>query len=62
MCFIRLQALPDGLGNERKMDMKNRLVVPVVLLMFGAIVLSAASLSAAEKPEQDVASLIKALS
>ena len=44
-----------------KMDMKNRMVVPAIVLMLGAFVLSAATVSAADKPEQDVASLIKAL-
>ena len=42
--------------------MKNRLVLPVVLVMFGAIVLVAATATAADKPEQDVSALIKALS
>jgi len=41
--------------------MKNRLVSPVVLVMFGAIVLSAATAVAADKPDQDVSALIKAL-
>ncbi len=41
--------------------MKNRLVVPVVFMMFGAIALPAARVWAAEKPQQDVAGLIKAL-
>ncbi|MBC8371971.1 MAG: putative porin, partial [Planctomycetes bacterium] len=42
--------------------MKNRLVLPVVLVMFGAVVLVAATATAADKPEQDVSALIKALS
>ena len=42
--------------------MKNRLVVPVVLVMFAAVVFSASMATAAEKPDQDVAGLIKALS
>ncbi|MDP6543301.1 MAG: putative porin [Phycisphaerae bacterium] len=41
--------------------MKNRLVLPVVLVMFGAVVLVAATATAADKPEQDVSALIKAL-
>ena len=41
--------------------MKNRLVLPVVLVMFGAVVLVAATATAADKPEQDVNVLIKAL-
>ena len=41
--------------------MKNRLVLPVALLMLGAIVVTAATAGAADKPDQDVASLIKAL-
>jgi hypothetical protein len=43
------------------MEMKNRLVLPVVLVMFGAVVLVAATATAADKPEQDVNALIKAL-
>jgi len=43
------------------MEMKNRLVLPVVLVMFGAVVLVAATATAADKPEQDVSALIKAL-
>ena len=42
--------------------MKNRLVLPVVLVMFGAVVFVAATATAADKPEQDVSALIKALS
>ncbi|MCP4378131.1 MAG: hypothetical protein GY794_18400, partial [bacterium] len=41
--------------------MKNRLVLPVVLVMFGAIVLAATTAMAADKPEQDVSALLKAL-
>jgi len=41
--------------------MKNRLVLPVVLVMFGAVVFVAATAAAADKPEQDVGALIKAL-
>ncbi|MDP6637336.1 MAG: putative porin [Phycisphaerae bacterium] len=41
--------------------MKNRLVLPVVLVMFGAMVFTATTATAADKPEQDVTSLIKAL-
>jgi len=39
---------------------KNRLIVPVVLVMFGALVFGAAT-AVAEKPQQDVGELIKAL-
>ena len=42
--------------------MKNRLVLPVALMMFGAVVLATATATAADKPEQDVNALIKALS
>ena len=41
--------------------MKDRLVLPVALMMFGAVVLAAATATAADKPEQDVNALIKAL-
>ena len=41
--------------------MKNRLVLPVVLVMFGAVVLSATTVMAAAKPDQDVSAMIKAL-
>ena len=42
--------------------MKNRLVLPVVLVMLGAVVFTASMATAADKPEQDVNALIKALS
>jgi len=43
------------------MDMRNRLVFPIVSVMFGAVVFVAATATAADKPEQDVSALIKAL-
>ena len=43
------------------MEMKDRLVLPVALMMFGAVVLATATATAADKPEQDVNALIKAL-
>ena len=41
--------------------MKNRLLVPTVLMMLGAIVLSATAVTAAEKPQEDLTAMIKAL-
>ncbi len=41
--------------------MKNRLLAPTVLMMLGAIVLSATAVTAAEKSQEDLTAMIKAL-